>query len=285
MSLQKTLNQKEGLIIPYEILLNVMDELTLEAEESQQQKVWWIKYDSEFPEKLLLIDDYNGPPQGSPQRARFRAIRLVSQINRQMRSMVHQKFRRFPLQERHTPSSVKAWVVSRIDAFIPYCSQSSVELTPEEHWFLQNLTLPTPKGHAIVACLERLYLPSTYYLTITNADAVRMVSTLPNLKQVSMNVGMFNHDILMTPGKRHCGIIPIDENIFPELSSWAILSPSFFHMWGPFQKRGIKLYGTLINPAEPMMELIITKEYIRIKFLEPDCPCCELAKTGKGNAM
>ncbi|KAI8239913.1 hypothetical protein K4K57_006294 [Colletotrichum sp. SAR 10_99] len=255
MSLQKTVRGKAGpASLPYDVFLNIVDILITEAEACTLVKIWTLYYDFASPTKLA---------------DRFDHIRLPSQINQAMRAMVHRKFIRVPSHNRQMP--VDVWIRPENDVFIP-CFAADPDSFPidEEEYFRQAMMLPTPPAAALIQSIQRVATPSSCFWSDDNASSVAALSTLPNLKDVIMDVRSFQPPCRGRDLKE--GPMPIDYEMFPALAIWNVTHGAGFNaVFRPLKKKGVRVYGFRGEVENLLIEIVGTKDGVATKLLPSSC--------------
>ncbi|KAK2728454.1 hypothetical protein CKAH01_10926 [Colletotrichum kahawae] len=274
MSLQKKVRGKAGpASLPYDVFLNIVDVLITEAEQCTLVKEWTLYYDFTSPTKLAVWDALPNPYEPPNLQDRFDHIRLPLQINRATRAMVHRKFIRAPFRNRQMP--VDAWIRPENDAFVP-CFADNLAHYPidEEEHFRQAMMLPTPQAAALIQSIQRIVTPSSCFWAEYNASSVAALSTLPNLKEVAMDVRRF-----YPPGRGRDlpgGLISIDYEMFPDLAIWNVTHGAAFNsLFRPLKKKGIRVYGYSGNAERLLIEIVGTKHGVAMKLLPSECSCCK----------
>ncbi|KAH0423370.1 hypothetical protein CcaCcLH18_12226 [Colletotrichum camelliae] len=282
----RALRSKNG--VPYEMFLNIIDILISEAEVCATPYKFSLTYMYESPTKIainpfpppLSLNASIGPEEITKER--FSDIRLASQINRKTRGLVHKTFRRIPMDPYPL---INAWILPGIDDFIPLNSRDT---GPDnfDRGYDQAIFLPTPSGHATLELIQRINLPVWEYFKPLNAIRVATLLALPNLKQISVDIGAVDIggvDPQQGFGDVHYGIRPLDEKRFYSLANWMRDVPGIRRMWAPFKMKGVKLYAETTLTGIMLMELYPAKKRMYARYLRPNCDCDE-CKTIKQTA-
>ncbi|KAI8268782.1 hypothetical protein K4K58_004104 [Colletotrichum sp. SAR11_239] len=267
------MSSKRG--VPYEIFLGIIDMLISEAAARATPYKFSLTYMYESSTKIA-INPF--PPPLSPNasigpeeitRERFYDIRLASQINRKTRGLVHKTFRRIPMDPY---PFINAWILPEIDDFIPL-NLRDIEYDYLDQGYDQAIFLPTPSGHIALETIQRINLPAWEYFKPSNAIRVATLLALPNLKQISVEIGGI--DPQQGFGNVLHGIRPLDEKRFYSLAKWMRDVPQLRRLWAPFKKKGVKLYAETSFTGIMLMELYPAKKKMNARYLRPNCDCDE----------
>ncbi|OLN96154.1 hypothetical protein CCHL11_03196 [Colletotrichum chlorophyti] len=277
MSLQQVLANKE---IPFEIFLAITEKLIEDAEQVRNKITWWMTYSHDNPSRLCIFDEHaDSESVDGWLKQRFLTVRLPSQINRKTRDLVHRKLRRLPMERRrsstniNSPCTVDAWVRPGLDYFIPYFARFCPDVLPYERQFHQAVLLPTPKGYDFLQCVERIFLPAMDFLCAHNTTGFGALLKLPNLKHIIVNIGPAEAKIRQ-PGTMHPGTGPIEGDMFPALARWNAHRVAPLKIWEPFKEKGVALYAVACGFRDPVVELLLDDQGVRVRYLQPNCTCC-----------
>nr|XP_036579513.1 uncharacterized protein CTRU02_10384 [Colletotrichum truncatum]KAF6787121.1 hypothetical protein CTRU02_10384 [Colletotrichum truncatum] len=241
---QREAQSKTGLAyLPYEIFLEVIDELINSVRFSELPAAWILGYQYKVPSRIVVRKiDSEGNPQYWPDLplSRFLHTRLPSQINCQTRAMVPDK--------------------------IVGPSEPTIR-------FRQALTHPNPQCVPLLNSIQRFFVPLGYFFSKENTKAVEAIATIPNLKAIHMSVGT------VLPELRgpiiHRGLQPIDPAVYPDFHNWvAHHGSTFLSVYRPLEERGVKLYGKITENGMLAMEVISLETGIRVIYRDANCTCC-----------
>ncbi|KAK1963389.1 hypothetical protein LY78DRAFT_716942 [Colletotrichum sublineola] len=269
--------------LPYEITLHILEALIDMADDPAITLTWWLTYEHTVDTKLIVIDmqpcpSCKVPLKSSPLKDRFAKIRLPSQVNRQSRALVHRRFPRLYMIDDSTSmakhlSPVLAWVQPQTDCFVPFFGSYQLEFAMAERFYKQAVVLPTPAGFEMLQHVQHLWLPSLDFLSGLNRPGLRALFRMPNLKDVTVDTtDLATKDMVMHPGR-----LPINEDQFPWLFVWYRHSAVFNRLWAEFNTRNVRLYAVVrgVRKKSVVIELFPTEAGIRMRYLHPNCTCCD----------
>ncbi|KAL2883091.1 hypothetical protein SGCOL_001278 [Colletotrichum sp. CLE4] len=269
--------------LPREVFLNIIDAYLENALADNRSVLWFIDYHHDAPTKLVLR--IRGCKVGTEQvemseLERFQSIYLPLQIDKKTRSMVHRHFRRMPVKKHHSYNSplsvVDAWVRPEVDLFTPDFNDTEDAHPPRDMNCSAAIRLPTPLGYDLLSSVQHIFLPTLRFFQKNNKVAVAAISTLPNLKTVSIIAGysvpMYDDPELLAI---HPGWMKIEGHRYPDMKIWEERhGRAFRKLWRPFERRDIELFAFRDNIKPAVMKMKVTKEGIRVNHLFPDCSCC-----------
>ncbi|KAI3554301.1 hypothetical protein CABS01_00988 [Colletotrichum abscissum] len=276
MAYQPTRDGKEGsMVLSMDIILLIVDHLIADAKEADKGIVWWLAYVHETPSKVVFLEDFveNGREKVN-LRGRFRRLQLPSQINRMSRSLVHREFLRHPMGKIYRTYvserlPIDAWVLPAIDRFIPLVAdkdEANMQLAALS--LRQSLHLPTPQAPPLIDCIRRIHLPLRHEF----GAALTVLAALPSLTELAIVVGQW-HDIhtKTTPDPSHKKALRrINHAAFPELAEWEEEHADDLQtLWLPFQKRGVRFFGKMIERSGYVMELTLKKNRLYMRLCHP----------------
>ncbi|KAF9871901.1 hypothetical protein CkaCkLH20_10533 [Colletotrichum karsti] len=264
--------------LSYDIFLNIVDFLVADAARwTSQSAVWKLDYNHAAATKLVIQEKviaFTKPEKSPHQMDRYHDTLLPSQLNRQTRVMVGKVFPRIAMVDEHgNEMLLKAWINPANDFFILDNHSSSAQ----GMHLMQAIMLPTPQGDILTASIRRISISSGSALHKFDADAVKILATLPNLEEMSMCMGEFFPDF----GQRivHNGIRAIDPKTYVELAKWAQKhGAAFASVYGALKKRGIRFVAGILESTDPWLEILHTAKGIRIRHLMANCSCCKADK-------
>ncbi|KZL84517.1 hypothetical protein CI238_05209 [Colletotrichum incanum] len=262
--------------IPYEIVLHFIDALIDLAADPNNKLTWWLSYEHTVNTKLVVFDNHAGLKSESALKRRFDKIRQPSQINKKSRALVHRLFPRIYMKDvtslkTNQLAPIQAWVRPKIDSFVPFFGCHHQKPVTAERFFKQAVVLPTPSGFGFLQLIRQIWLPNLSYLSELNRSGLRPFYRLPNLKAVMVDTT----DTMARDDVMHPGRLPIDEDVFSCLAHWYSHSAVFNRIWTELNNSGVRLYA-LVDGAQknPVAELFPTQDGIRMRFLHPNCTCC-----------
>ncbi|OHF04521.1 hypothetical protein CORC01_00373 [Colletotrichum orchidophilum] len=266
--------------LPYEVFLDIIEVLIAEAVDSVEPLTYILEYSYESEAKIIINDaNYSPYINGTSQRARFRQIRNILQINAKIRSMVHNHFRRMPMASR-LPMIIRrgfgsfpvlGWVCPKIDVFT--CFTWSLHAAH----LLAAIQLPTPKGNEIVQNITVFDgFTLTRFFEMGHEDLVNTLASLPNLRKIIINIGPIVQ-LEADDGRphSHTEFREIDGHQFPSLAEWERDHGHIARKLAPqFKKKGISIFAERAQFTTRLkLEMDITEEAIRVKFVNPVCDC------------
>ncbi|OHF04513.1 hypothetical protein CORC01_00365 [Colletotrichum orchidophilum] len=276
--------------LPREVFLNIIDAILDEALADNRSVLWLLDYHHTAPTKVVLrvrSHQIGSEPVEMSECERFQSIRLPLQIDQKTRSMVHRHFRRIPVKEDSdyiSPlSTVDAWVRPEVDLFTPDHRDTDGTRSLREIHCAMAIQLPTPLGYDLLSCVQHIFLPTLRFFQVNNKVAVAALSTLPNLKTVSIIAG-YSVPMYEDPDLEaiHPGWMKIEGHRYPDMKIWEERhGRAFRKLWGPFKRREIELFAFRDDIKPAVMEMKTTKQGIRVKHLFPNCSCCPHDTEGK----
>ncbi|KAF3806026.1 hypothetical protein GCG54_00004351 [Colletotrichum gloeosporioides] len=267
--------------LPFEVFLNVVDILILEAEVAAEPMdlCFYLSSRSEPESQLdVQVTDLFSNPRWTlrNRKRRFQQLRLALQVNSKTRGMALRKFPRITLWDSYSKKASPLWVHPKTDLFNPIlCTMPSDCIQ-----FRQALQYPLAQDRVLVQSLVNIQgFPRDFLMEEYEAD-VDSILALPNIKEITLN----SEVVITSASYRYPEIdhphpsdelIPLSGYFFPTIGRWTGWHRQAleYFCWRA-EERGIKVFVGMGGSAERRkLELVPTADGLRSRLINPICTC------------
>lgn len=201
--------------LPYELFLNIIDMLILDAEDSAIPIAMEFSIAGEDGRVRIEHDlwDHHRGGRGFQQRRRFQQLRLALQTNRRTRRAAEKTFRPVEIWMPESARTAAAWVLPELDSFRPYHFGS-------RGW--EPIRLVAGLGGDFTRCLGILNCLEFDLFKEDAAEKFETIMSLPSLRLVGLIIYIRWLDSEMP--YRH----PVERSVFLSPDHWNLFNSCAF---------------------------------------------------------